>query len=325
MATARSAAPGSDSSLTDGAATSASPRGPGPVGYRPRTHPGRPRRWDRDAIADALRAWLRETGGPPRRNDWSGQGSVRAGAGQRKWMREHPRWPSSSCVSAHWGSWGAALEAAGLPVRKLTFESSVADRVDAARRLATRGLGAREIADLLGVSLSSVHNYLRAGICPDCGGPVTNPSAQRCAACAVQEPTVARAWTREAVRAAIREWRARHGAAPTYRDWTPSRDRPGRWEAESPRWPSAAVVCDLYDDRPDPWNAALLDAGADVRMRRWSEEAIRSALAGFWIETGRRPERVDLLAADWRGPHPVTIRRRYGDVGAAWTRLGPVP
>ena len=325
MATARPAVPGSASPRTGGAPTPGYPRGPEPVGYRPRTHPGRPRRWDRDAIVDALRAWLAQTGGPPRRDDWSGQRPARAGAGQRKWMREHPRWPSSSCVAAHWGSWGAALDAAGLPARKLTFESSVADRVDAARRLSARGVGPKQIAGLLNVSVSSVHNYLRAGMCPDCGGPVTNPSARRCAGCAGQEPTIARVWTRETVRAAIRAWRRQHGSAPTCREWTPSRRHPGRWEAESPRWPSAAVVCDLYGDRHDPWNAALLDAGADPRVRRWSDEAVRSALAGFWVQHGRRPQTPDLLGDGWRGPHPATIRRRYGGAEAAWSKLGPVP
>jgi hypothetical protein len=42
-----------------------------PPRYAPVRHPGVPRRWGRAAIADALRAWAAETGGQPRRQDWS--------------------------------------------------------------------------------------------------------------------------------------------------------------------------------------------------------------------------------------------------------------
>jgi AcrR family transcriptional regulator len=288
-------------------------------------HPGAPRRWDQAAIRDALRDWLAQTGQVPRRNDWSGERADQAGGAQRTWMREHPRWPSSSCVAAHFGSWSAALDAAGLPARKLTFETSVADRVTTARRLAAGGMTIRAIARALGVSRSSVHNYLQARHCPECGGPVTNPSAERCAACTASRPAVARTWTRAEVRAAIRDWQDEHGRPPTHREWTPSRRNPGRWEDENPRWPSAAVVCDLYAERPDPWNAALRDAGADVHLRRWSDDSVRSALADFWVAHGRPPTGDDLMGGHWRGPHATTLRRRYGGVAAAWGELGPAP
>ena len=55
-------------------------------------------------------------------------------------MREHPRWPSSSCVAAHFGTWSAALEEAALPAG-LTFGTTVPERVLAARALAARGCG----------------------------------------------------------------------------------------------------------------------------------------------------------------------------------------
>jgi hypothetical protein len=296
-----------------------------PAAYQPLPHPGTPGRWNRDSIREALRAWVGETGAPPRRNDWSGQRPDQAGQAQRKWMIDHPKWPSSSCVRGHFGSWSAALKAAGLPSRQLTFTSSVAERVDTARRLAADGWGAHAIAHELGVSRSSVHNYLGASPCPDCGGPVTNPMAERCSACTSHEPTVTRSWTREAVREAIREWHAEHGRPPSCRDWTPVRSNPGRWEADSPRWPSAAVVCDLYHDHPDPWNSALTDAGAELRCRRWNDDSLRAALAEFWIQTGRAPQPLDLAAADWNSPHPATLRRRYGSLAAAWRELGPAP
>jgi hypothetical protein len=293
--------------------------------YVPLRHPGVPRRWDRTGIVAALREWIELTGAAPRRQDWSGERAGSASRAQRRWMAEHPRWPSSSCVAGHFGSWSAALEAAGVQRRIPAFESSIAERVETARRLAAAGRTLREIAERLGVSVSSAGNYLRAGTCPDCGGPVTNPRASRCSACTVRQPTIARVWTRAAVREAIRDWLQELGHAPTCRDWTPSRSRPGRWEAESPRWPSAAVVCDLYADHADPWNAALRDAGSPVRFQRWSDDAIRGALAAFWTRTGRAPTSADLRDPAWTGPCVRTLRRHYGGLVEAWEALGPAP
>jgi hypothetical protein len=293
--------------------------------YTPMRHPGAPGRWGAGLIRDALQAWAAETGHAPRRQDWSGENAERAGPGQRKWMREHPRWPSSSCVTIHFGSWSAALEDAGLPARCLTFEEPVAERVHTAARMAAEGRGARVIAEHLGVSVSTVYNYLAARSCPQCGGPVASPRATRCASCTASEPTISGGWTRDAVRTAICDWFAAHGEHPTYRDWTPSRARPGPWEQDSPRWPSAAVVCELYREHQDPWNAALADAGARPRLRRWNEAAIRTALASFWTRTGRRPALADLDTPAWQGPSLRTIIRRYGDLERAWQALGPVP
>src|SRR6201999_2572858 len=89
---------------------------------------------------------------PPRRTDWTGERPRLAGDAQRKWMREHPRWPSSSCVADHFGTWSAALERAALPARRLTYATTVAERVLTARDLAARGYGAGDIAARLEVS-----------------------------------------------------------------------------------------------------------------------------------------------------------------------------
>ncbi len=180
-------------------------------------------------------------------------------------------------------------------------------------RRADRGLG------LDGAQLST------AGCCRQCGGPVASPRAERCLACTAHEPSTQRAWTKGGVREAIRGWIEVHDHAPSYHEWTPSRSFPGVWEAESPRWPSAAVVCDAYDEYRDPWNAALRDAGAPVRFRRWSDEAVRAALPGFWARTGRPPVPADLRTASWEGPTAKTPRRRYGSLGRALMVLGPVP
>ena len=288
-------------------------------------HPGTPGRWSDETILRALRDWTDEMGGPPRREEWSGEQPQNAPTGKRKWMREHPNWPSSSCVAAHFGSWSKALRAAGLIESAFHFDDTVAERVERAWRLRADGHPIRAIADQLGVATSTVHNYLRAGRCPQCGGPVASPRAERCIACTAHEPTIQPAWTRETVREAIRSWTAERGRTPSYHEWTPSRSFPGVWEAESPRWPSAAVVCDVYCDYRNPWNAALVDAGGSVRFQRWSDDAIRAALADFWARTGRAPDPAHLQIVAWRRPSPSTLRRRFGSLERAWEMLGPVP
>ncbi|MEZ5123126.1 MAG: helix-turn-helix transcriptional regulator [Solirubrobacterales bacterium] len=292
--------------------------------YTPRRHPGVRGRWDRASIVQALLTWTTETGRSPRRRDWTGERPSEASPAQRKWMREHPRWPSASCVSRHFGAWSTALQAAQLPVRSLVFETSAEQRVWTSRRLAVSGWTQRAIADALGVSVSSVRNYLNARRCPRCGGVLPSPRAEVCRPCHGPAPTVPRSWTRPAVREAIGQWFAEYGRGPSYRDWTPSPARPGRWEAENPRWPSAATVCDLYADHEQPWTAALLDAGVPPRFRRWSDDAIRQALAAFWAQTGRPPEADDLRTPAWNGPSAATLGRRFGGVEAAWHQLGPV-
>src|ERR1700727_1331078 len=105
-----------------------------PSPYVPKSHPGTPGRWTDESILQALRGWTLDVGRPPRRQEWSGEQPANAPAGQRKWMREHPRCPSSSCVVHHFGSWTKALLAAGLIKRALEPAESAAERVQTAWR-----------------------------------------------------------------------------------------------------------------------------------------------------------------------------------------------
>jgi transposase len=60
----------------------------------------RPPERSREEVIDAIRSWARERGRPPTQADWT--------------SHPDPRWPSYVTVTTHFGSWRAALEAAGL-------------------------------------------------------------------------------------------------------------------------------------------------------------------------------------------------------------------
>jgi predicted Zn-ribbon and HTH transcriptional regulator len=79
-------------------------------------HAARPR-FTRAQILHAIRAWTEETGRSPRAEEWSPSSDPR-----RKWAREYPRWPSGVTVRTHFGSWTAALEAAGQSANRLGWD-----------------------------------------------------------------------------------------------------------------------------------------------------------------------------------------------------------
>ena len=71
---------------------------------------------------------------------------------------------------------------------------------------------------------------------------------------------IARQWTRERSRKAIRAWRARYGGAPSSYDWSRTHARRRGGEAltrlQAGEWPTPSTVIDLYGS----WAAALADA-----------------------------------------------------------------
>jgi hypothetical protein len=67
----------------------------------------------RAEVLAALSAWTDRCGRAPARREWGWQAGP-----ESSWVREFPRWPSASSVYTHFGSWSAALEAAGVPLRR---------------------------------------------------------------------------------------------------------------------------------------------------------------------------------------------------------------
>ena len=139
------------------------------------------------------------------------------------------------------------------------------------------GLSIAEIARRLGRAEATIKAYLydptgakaRAvkaryrGVCRGCGAPTAprNGKGDAYAYCKRCHPgAIAREWTRERVREAMRAWRARYGAAPSTYDWSRTH---ARWRGGEPlkrvqvgEWPAPSTVIDLYGS----WAAALADA-----------------------------------------------------------------
>src|SRR5690242_11856945 len=84
----------------------------------------RPPERSRDQVLEAIRAWARERGTPPRQAVWPSLN----GAG----------WPSFVTVTTHFGSWRAALEAAGFRANRRLWSR---DEIVAALRIWTREHG----------------------------------------------------------------------------------------------------------------------------------------------------------------------------------------
>ncbi|MGZ6623650.1 MAG: hypothetical protein ACXVHD_29040, partial [Solirubrobacteraceae bacterium] len=172
------------------------------------------------------------------------------------------------------------------PVSRLARESGAknarAGVESAAAQLARHyrdqeGLTIAEIGRRLGHAEGTVKAYLYdpigekarevkaryRGACRGCGAP-TRPRGGKgdayeyCKSC--RPGAIARQWTRERSRKAMRDWRARYGAAPSSYDWSRTHARRRGGEAlkrlQAGEWPAPSTVIDLYGS----WAAALADA-----------------------------------------------------------------
>jgi hypothetical protein len=140
---------------------------------------------------------------------------------------------------------------------------------DPSGRTKISGFAAAEIAGLLDVKPGTIRAYLRAGACPDCGGPVVGHGSRRCQGCGPR-PALRPAFAPEEILAALREWTAAHGTRPSAIDRTPSEDRSRQWAREYPRRPSHAQA----GVASGGWNAALKAAGLVERKPSWDRESV---------------------------------------------------
>lgn len=283
-------------------------------GYRRRARRVPPGTWSRERVLAALHEWTAANGSPPRAGDWSILAATTRGVDPAaRWLAESPSWPCPTTVRRYFGSWSAALEAAGLRSHRLApWELSLADRVESARRLAAAGRATGEIARQLDISASTVRKYLQARSCPGCSGPLVTPHARLCHPCATRSRSpnatreraaaARRAWRddRAAIIAALKALATQHGRRPTSSDLHPKR----------PNLPSYGKTVAVFGS----FAAALEAAGFQPRGRRWSPEHVVAALKQWSREHGQPP-----TCSDWRyttPEHPGS--RAVADLFGSW-------
>jgi hypothetical protein len=165
----------------------------------------------------------------------------------------------------------------------------VSDRVSERRRAAAlarhyreeENLAIAEIARRLGRAEATVKAYLYdptgekaremkaryRGSCRGCGAPTsaragTRDAYEYCKKC--HPGAIAREWTRERVRDAMRAWHSRYGSPPSSYDWSwthaSKRGPDALARLQDDVWPAASTVTEVYGS----WPAARADALPDA-------------------------------------------------------------
>lgn len=73
--------------------------------------------WGADGVLTAIRRWVETYGEPPGEVDWNPNLARRRDHLHRVERYETGNWPSHATVTYHFGSWNAAIEAAGFSAR----------------------------------------------------------------------------------------------------------------------------------------------------------------------------------------------------------------
>jgi hypothetical protein len=252
-------------------------------------------RWDRQPVIAALRHGAELEGRPPSTEAWLGGRYARG-----RWAREYPRWPSTGVVNGLFGSWNAAMAAAGLPVTPFGYTD---EQVIDALRADARRLGRTPTIKDWSVRDVSV---------PGSGAVIRHFGSWNAGLRAAELPLTHEVgvWTRERVLVALRRDAARRGRSPVRGDWSKAaRSRP-----------SASTVAALFGS----WNAALRAAGLDPNVERdkWTKPTVLEALRRLERKLGRQPTSSDLQRPPVGYPNTAVIKRKFGSWGAACRELG---
>jgi hypothetical protein len=259
-----------------------------------RIEPVPPRRWSRERILDALRAWAQAHGRPPRPSEWR-QGDPN---GER---------PSAQVVVRRFGSWALALDAAGLDSQPRVWTREL---IIEALREWTRARGhAATISEWSATPPGDAHPNRR--IVVNRFGSWKNALhdagvADRRAARAVEPPARAPsrriAFTDEEVIAALRRGAESRGRSPRRNEWN------GRPRTE----PGVRRVLNDFGS----WNAGLRAAGLEVahEMGKWTREAVLDALRADARDRGRAPRRDDWRRAAPARPQVGIVEKLFGFV-----------
>jgi hypothetical protein len=246
-------------------------------------------------VVAALRRWTRLEGRPPSAEAWLGGRYA-----QGRWAREYSRWPSSGVVSGLFGSWNAAVAAAGLPVTPFGYtDEQIIDalRADARRLGRTPTVEDWRVREPYHAGTGAVVRHFGSW----------NAGLRAAGLKLTHEVGV---WTRERVLVALRRDAARRGCAPVRGDWS---------KATRTR-PNASTVATLFGS----WNAGLRAAGLDPNAERdkWTKPTVLEALRRLERKLGRQPRSGDLQRAPVGYPNTAVITRKFGSWGAACRELG---
>jgi hypothetical protein len=203
-------------------------------------------------------------------------------------------------VSGAFGSWNAAVAAAGLPVTPFGYTDELV--IDALRADA-RSLGRTPTVEDWRMRDLSV---------PGIGAVIRHFGSWNAGLRAAELPLTHEVgvWTRERVLVALRRDAARRGRTPVRADWS----RAAR------RRPSASTVAALFGS----WNAGLRAAGLDPNAERdkWTKPCVLEALRRLERKLGRKPTSSDLQRPPVGYPNIAVITRKFGSWGAACRELG---
>lgn len=297
-----------------------------------------PGTWTPERVIAAIQDWEREFGEPPKSYEWSVSAAraIRREEGRvQRWMAEYPRWPGTTAVIVHFGSWSAALEAVGWREGRLApWEMNLAERVEAAQRLDRAGLVVAEIAGLLDVGPATVRRYLRTSACPDCGGPVVTARSRRCQGCAAKRArrpawtaeaagleVHKRRWERESIVAAFHAFAARHRRSPRLAELKENDQLPSRQTIER-RFGSLEALRDelgLEAERRD------VSEWLPPAHQRWDRDRIVAAIRAFADEHGRPPTSKDWRRAGEGHPGWWSVVRHFDSFSAALRAAGFAP
>lgn len=226
-------------------------------------------------IIEALCSWDRQEGMPPREDEWE--------PSEARWRREYPRWPSVGQVKYAYGSWSAALQAAGLdPLahRRPWDRQSITAAVQRFIERHGRPPASSNLADP-DAELPSSHT-----VCAQFGSLASLRIE-------LGYPSSDRFWDREEILDALRDFGEFHGRAPSAPEW-----------ARIPGNPHVSTV----ERRFGSWNAGLRAAGFDLPPQvQWSKAKIISAIERHAREHGCPPR-----SRDWRHPDPEQQRPTSG-------------
>lgn len=211
--------------------------------------------------------------------------------------------PNSNPIAGRFGSWGAALVAAGLAPRRIRADCSDEQILDGLRRFAEDHGRPPRAADRVG----QLAQYPGLTLVISRFGSWS--AALRKAGLEPGNPAPA---TAQQIIRALRAYDQEHGVTPTVGDWRRDDCTPG----------DRAIRAKFGS-----WTAAVQAAGLEPHRIRveWSDEQILDGHRRLASDHGRPPRKEDRVGSLSRYPSPTLVRSRFGSWSAALRKAGLAP